>query len=208
MGNFWKEEIDLGTATNIDYRRLSIYDMSIEKEGLQTMAEYAQKVFTKYGLPLPITFVHPGGRHPYLTSEVLKNALDPFGFKGGASYPFEKIGISYYNPKGIKQFQLQGGDISPENQTLTEINAYIAEFFAKNNILVSINHLNYFGAGNSLDQMQLGWNKWSYGVKTIIYPLKLTKIGFRLSQTLILIKPLMSFLPCKMILIKMAYQMV
>ena len=153
VGNFWKEEIDLGTATNIDYKRLSIYDVSIAKEGIQHMAEYTQKVFTKYGLPLPTTFIHPGGRHPYLTSEVLKQALEPLGIKGGASYPFEKMGITYHNPKGINQFQLQGGDISPENQTLAEINAYIAEFFAKNNIIVSINHLNAFGSGNSLDQM-------------------------------------------------------
>ncbi len=53
----------------------------------------------------------------------------------------------------VKQFLLQGGDITPENNSLTEIYAHLAEFHAKNTITVSINHLNALGAGNSFDQM-------------------------------------------------------
>lgn len=151
--NFWKETIDLGTASNIDYKKIAIYDLGIEKEGLQTMVEYSQKIFAKYALPLPVTFIHPGGQHPYVSSEALKNALEPLGIKGGASYPFERPGITHNNPKGLKQFLLQGGDITPENNSLTEIYAHLAEFHATNTITVSINHLNAFGAGNSFDQM-------------------------------------------------------
>ncbi|MDZ4668263.1 MAG: T9SS type A sorting domain-containing protein [bacterium] len=151
--SFWKEDIDLGTYSNVDFRKLTPFDLSIEKEGLQTMLGYSFKVFANNGLKNPVTFIHPGGSHPYLTRKLLKEALEPFGIKGGASYPYAKFGLTYYNPDGLNQFALQGGDITPEMNSLEDCKKHIAEYYAKNTVIVSINHFTSLGAAYSFDQM-------------------------------------------------------
>ncbi len=150
---FWKEPIDLGTQTNIAYKKITPYEISVEKESIQLMAEYSLKVFARHNLPLPVSFIHPGGSHPYITKKLLREALIPLGYAGGASYPIILNGINENNPYGDKQFALQGGDYIPEYTTVTEIKNIIANRFAKNMVTVSINHLNNLGALLSFSQM-------------------------------------------------------
>lgn len=151
--SFWKEDIDLGTHNNVAFRKLTPFDLSVEKEALQTMMGYSLKVFAKYGLKNPVTFIHPGGSHPYVNRQILKEALEPMGIKGGASYPYQKFGITYYNPNGLNQYSLQGGDITPEVNTVLDCKKHISEYYAKNTVIVSINHFTSLGATYSFDQM-------------------------------------------------------
>ena len=151
--SFWKEDIDLGSYTNVNFRKLTPFDLSIEKEGLQTMMGYSLKVFAKYGLKNPVTFIHPGGSHPYVNRQILKEALEPMGIKGGASYPYQKFGITYFNPYGLNQYSLQGGDITPEVNSVLDCKKHIAEYYAKNTVIVSINHFTSLGATYTFDQM-------------------------------------------------------
>lgn len=153
--SFWKEDITLTNSSNVSFKKLTPYDLSIEKEGLQTMTEFTFKIFEAHNLKYPVSFIHPGGSHPYVDRQVLKDAFEPFGYKGGAAYPYEKRGISYYNPKSLNQFSLQGGDITPENNTIDECKKWIAEYNAKNTIVVSINHFTSLGAVYSFPQMLL-----------------------------------------------------
>lgn len=173
--NFWKEKIDLGTQTNVDYRRLTPFDISISPEGLQTMMEFSQRIFSKHGLKLPTTFIHPGGAHPYISASIIKSSLEPLGFKGGASYPYVRFGLSYYNPLGLNQFLLQGGDITPENNSLADCKRHISEYYAKNNIIVSINHFNSLGAAYSFDQMMTSLEQLIIWCKSNNIPIKTYK---------------------------------
>lgn len=173
--DFWKEGVNLGTLNNVVYRRLTPFDLSILPEGMQTMMEYSQKIFIKNGLKIPTTFIHPGGAHPYVSPDVLKSTLEPLGFKGGASYPFERFGITYHNPKGLNQFVLQGGNITPEGNSLAECKQHIAEFYAKNNIVVSINHLNSLGVVFPFNQMMLNLEQLVIWCKSNNIPIKTYK---------------------------------
>ena len=151
--NFWKEKINLGVGNNLDYRRITPFDITTTTEGLQIMAEYTLKVFKKYALPPPTTFVHPGGSHPYNTSAKVREALKGLGYSGAATYPVLRNGITDYNPKGLKQYALQGSDFTPEFQTLSDCKKLIAEKYARNQVVVSINHLNTLGSLLSFDDM-------------------------------------------------------
>ncbi|OYU95684.1 MAG: hypothetical protein CFE21_11130 [Bacteroidetes bacterium B1(2017)] len=153
--SFWKEDIDLGVYSNVSYKKITPYEMSVDKEGIQTMLEYSLKLFAKYGLQNPVTFIHPGGAHPYTAKNIVKEAITPLGFKGAATYPFEKTGITYYNPLGLNQFSLQGGEITPEVNTIADCKKIIAEFYAKNTVTVSINHFTSLGSVYNFDQMLL-----------------------------------------------------
>ncbi|MCG9880871.1 MAG: T9SS type A sorting domain-containing protein [Bacteroidia bacterium] len=175
LRNFWKEAIDLGTFTNVDYRKLTPFDISISSEGLQTMMEFSQRIFSKNGLKLPTSFIHPGGAHPYVSADIIKRSLEPLGFKGGASYPYVRFGLSYHNPLGLNQYLLQGGDITPENNSLADCKRHISEYFAKNNIVVSINHFNSLGAAYSFDQMMLSLEQLIIWCKTNNIPIKTYK---------------------------------
>lgn len=150
---FWKEKIDLGTGNNLDYRRITPFDVTTTTEGLQIMAEYTLRVFKKYYLPPPTTFVHPGGSHPYNTSAKVREALKGLGYSGAATYPVLRNGITDFNPKGLKQYALQGSDFTPEFQSLSECKKIIAEKYARNQVVVSINHLNSLGSLLSFDDM-------------------------------------------------------
>ena len=173
--DFWKQPINLGVLSNLDYRRLTPFDLNIPKEGIQTMLEYSQKIFLKHKLPLPVSFIHPGGSHPYISTANVKNAIEPLGYKGGASYPFVRFGLSYYNPNGLNQYALQGGDITPENNSLDDCKRHIAAYYAKNNILVSINHFNSLGAAYPFDQMMLNLEQLIIWCKANNIPIKTYK---------------------------------
>ncbi len=151
--SFWKEDIDLGTLNNTDYKKITPYEMTIDKEGIQIMAEHSLKVFARHNVILPVTFIHPGGAHPYITPKNLKAALTPMGYQGGGSYPVVINAITDYNPQGEKQFSLQGGNFTPEFSSVPEMKTSIANLIAKNVVLVSINHFTALGAIYSFDQM-------------------------------------------------------
>lgn len=153
VNTIWNEPIALGTYSNIAYRKISPYQLSIDKEGLQLMAEFSMEQFEKYKLKLPKTFIHPGGAHPYVDKQVLKEALEPFGIKCAASYPEQNTGISYYNPHNNLQYCIQGSDISPETQSAAVIKTSIAEAVAKNQILISINHFSSAYGASPFSQM-------------------------------------------------------
>lgn len=153
LRDFWFEPIDLGTKNNVSYRKLSPYQLSVDKQGLQLMLEYSLKIFNKHGINSPTSFVHPGGNHPYVHPELIREVCLSMGFNAAATYPSNRNILSYYNPKGLRQFNFQGGDFTPESQTAAEIKKIIANQYALNQVSVSINHMNFGGVVPSFNQM-------------------------------------------------------
>jgi hypothetical protein len=173
--SFWKEDINLGNATNVVFRKITPYEMTVTKEGLQIMSEYSLKLFAKFGLKKPVSFIHPGGGHPYVSKQGIREALFSMGYLGGATYPFETNGIANYNPFGLNQYTLQGGDVSPEQTTVTDFKKYVVEFYAKNRVVVSINHLSSFGGSVTFDQMLLNLEEIIVWCKANNIPIKTYK---------------------------------
>ncbi len=153
LRDFWFEPINLGNRSNINYNKLSPYQLTVDKQGLQLMLEYSSKLFAKHGVQIPTTLVHPGGYHPYVSSSIIKEVSQSMGFTGAASYPAKRNFLTYYNPAGLRQFNFQGVDFTPETQTATEIKKIIANFYALNQVGVCINHMSFGGPINSFSQM-------------------------------------------------------
>ncbi|MCF8254117.1 MAG: T9SS type A sorting domain-containing protein [Bacteroidia bacterium] len=151
--SFWKEDIDLGTYSNVDYKKITPYELTLDKEGLQAMAEFTLKIFARHNLSRPFSFIHPGGAHPYIDRAKLADVFSALGYSGGASYPSVRNGISYFNGKNDKQFCFQGGDFTPEYVPIADCKSAISERFAKNVVAISINHISSLGAVYPTDEM-------------------------------------------------------
>ncbi len=153
LRDFWFEPIDMGNRNDVIYRKLSPYQLTVDKQGLQLMLSYSLKIFNKHGVQTPSTFVHPGGYHPYVSPSLVKEVAQSMGFTGAASYPTARNFITYSNPQGLRQFNFQGVDFTPESQTATDIKRIIANQYALNQVSVCINHMSFGGPISSFSQM-------------------------------------------------------
>jgi hypothetical protein len=80
------------------------------------------------------------------------------GIKGELRIHIKSLGITYYNSNGLNQYSLQGGDITPEVNTVLDCKKHISEYYAKNTVIVSINHFTSLGATYTFDQMLAIWS--------------------------------------------------
>lgn len=151
--SIWEEDIDFGNYQNISYHKLTRDDVTISPEAIKLLGNRSLKIFSDMQIPRPYTWIHPGGRMPYIPSDQIKlNLGDSLGYKEAASYDYETyLCFNEYNPDNLKQFGMQAGEISIENQTFNWNRNVISDFIAKHYVQIDLSHLyNPMGGLNSM----------------------------------------------------------
>ncbi len=141
--SFWDEEISLGNYSDITYHKLTRNDVTMSPEGIQLLGKRTLKIFTDLNIPRPYSWIHPGGRMPYIPAEEVKlNIGDEVQFKDAACYEYPTyLCFNEYNPDGIKQFSMQYGEISIERNTFKWNKNLISDFIAKHFVQIDLLHL-------------------------------------------------------------------
>lgn len=162
--SFWSEEIDLGILNDISYKKLSNFDIDIDKDGFRIMLQLSLDIFRNKGLGKPSVWIQPGGETPYLTKKYIAEVCgDEFGYLSAATYPGSFKGFNEADFEKNNIYNMQWQDFQEENQSVALIKSIIVDRFARHTLSFGSNHLGVFGANfplktiiNNMDQI-LAW---------------------------------------------------
>ncbi|MES2379685.1 MAG: T9SS type A sorting domain-containing protein [Bacteroidota bacterium] len=144
--SFWNEKITIGNYSNIAYKKLNNYDISVDPEGFKVMQQFSLDIFKKNGINAPTVWIQPGGPHPYLSKSFIADICGhDYGFKSAATYPGAIKGFNEIDNEHEKHFHMQWGDMYEETQDLTTMKGIIADRQARHLITMGLNHLSFFG---------------------------------------------------------------
>jgi len=141
--SLWEEPVDFGTLTNLSYHKLSRNDVWMTDRAVQLLGKRTLKVFSDLNIPRPWTWIHPGGRMPYIpTVQIKQNLGDSLAYKEAATYNYPTyLCFNEYNPEGMKQFAMQYGQISIESKPFKWNRHLIANFIARHYTQIDLTHL-------------------------------------------------------------------
>lgn len=180
--SFWEEPVNFGNMINLRYHKLTQVNVLMQPEAIQLLGERSQELFDKYGIPRPVSWIHPVGQMPMLDGYQIKaNLGDVLQYQAGSNYINEAyLCYNEYNPYGIRQFGMQNDRISISDHTYAWNKSRIANAVAKHMVNIDIATLvSPFGGWNSylarLDSLlswcvekniQIGtysqWKTWLY----------------------------------------------
>ncbi len=144
--SFWNENENFGNHSSIPYKKLSNYDIGIDKEGFKVMQQFSFDIFKKNGIAAPKTWIQPGGAHPYLSKSFIADVCgSTYHFKSAATYPGARKGFNEIDKENENKFHLQWGDFFEETQSVSAIKNIIADRQAKHRLSFGLNHLSAFG---------------------------------------------------------------
>lgn len=143
ISDVWGDSLDLGLDTNVLYYNLNSYNMHLTLDAINVLGNETLKLASpsNYNLQAPTAWIQPGGHHPQLHSNELKNEMGALGYLTGAVYPNEaKQVYNEYNPDGNRAFAMQWADFRDDELTAKENMTLIADGIAKNFMLISHTH--------------------------------------------------------------------
>ncbi len=142
--DIWEDPIDLGTHSNVIYHNFTLADIHLTIDGIKVLAKESQKLASLYGFDSLRTWIQPGGRHPDLHADEIKEACgDSLGYIAGAIYPNASIKVfNEYDPNNSMAFGMQWGDFQEDltNWDLDRCKNVISDGIAKHETLVGHNH--------------------------------------------------------------------
>lgn len=142
LKSFWDESIILPDAQNLVFHKVAQYDVKIPFGSRKIIAERTVNLCNQYNLPIPKTWIHPGGSFPMLSKNEIKEVWgDLYNFTSAASYL--QGSIKCYNEYDIykdKRFGVMWGDFIEENWTMSAIKNKIADGIAKHYLVFGQSH--------------------------------------------------------------------
>ena len=161
LKSFWGEPVDLGTLWWARYHKLMPRDVHMNPYSVRLLGMRSIKIFDDLAIQRPLTWIHPRGQMPWINALDIKSKLgDSLGYSAGSNF----INAAYFcynelNPSKIKQFSLQSGDISIENNDLQWNKSQIANSFAKHYVKVDV---------SGLSKVQNDWNSYLRRVDSLL----------------------------------------
>jgi len=140
--SLWDENLDYGIHENIAYHKLTRNDITMSPSAIQLLGKRTLKICTDLEIPRPYSWIHPGGRMPYIPAEQLKvNLADQLSYKEAASYDYATyLSFNEFNPVRIKEFAMQYGEISIEKRSFKWNRDVISDFIAKHYMQIDLSH--------------------------------------------------------------------
>jgi len=141
--SFWEEAVDYGTCLNVRYHKLTRFDVTMNPASIRFLGKLSKKIYEECVIPKPMSWIHPAGSMPYLSEiEIKTNLGDSLGYVDGTNYKSNSL-ICYneYNPLKLKQFGMQSGIISIENQSIQWNKHQIADYIAKHYTVIDATNL-------------------------------------------------------------------
>lgn len=161
--SFWNEPVVLANAQNLLYYKISQYAVKMPYGSRKILAERTVNLCIQNNLPLPTTWIHPGGSFPMLTKSEVKEVWgDLYSYKSAASYSEGSLKCyNEYDPLKDKRYGIMWGDFIEENWTMPAIKAKIADGIAKHYVVFGQSHFTNLTGGWSgyLERMDtlLNW---------------------------------------------------
>ncbi|MCP5064827.1 MAG: hypothetical protein GY936_20600 [Ignavibacteriae bacterium] len=169
--DLWDDDIDLGDHNGISFYTFTRSSVKLTIEAVSLLAGETNKLANLYELDPPQTWIQPGGDHPWLHKEQLKEALEgaDISYVAGAVYPnIAKKVYNEDNPTDDLNFAMQWGDFFEDEDDLEYVKSAIAHNYALHH--VSIGHSHFYSLEpltNSADSLAR-WNDYLERTENII----------------------------------------
>ncbi len=169
--SFWYEDNVNFTMTQAQYKKLGIYDIHLNREGITLLMLQTKKYCDEFGFQYPNTWAQPGGLWPYFKADEI---IDAFNNAGYTSSGLKSSGyLNFFNQNKLdskRRYFFGGFDFNTEVETFKSIKSKIAKNIALNYVSVEINH---FGGYYPLVG---GWNSYMSRVDSLLSWCKLNNI--------------------------------
>lgn len=158
LRNFWGEQINVGENANFLYYTLNNNDVHMTDGARALLGEESLRLFKKYHLQRPVTWIQPGGKTPQFTPEEIKKTFaDRFRYSSGGS----NGGLQCYNDAvGDARFAMQWGDFSGGVNVVSLDKNKIANQIAKHYFLIG---------GSHFWDVTIPWNLYLTRIDSILY---------------------------------------
>jgi len=172
LQTYWQETWPLDTLYNIAYHRIRTEDVRSNVSSNVLLAERSKQLFAEFGLPVPKTWIQPGG------SYALLNRLDAEAFSASVAYNAAAVNIlsaqKCYNEvdtNNNKRFGLQGPDFYEESQSLQVLKNTISDRSARHFNSFGLSHMHNVAGGwsvflNKVDSLLLWCKEHQIPVRT------------------------------------------
>jgi len=149
LKSFWDETITLPVMDSLVFHKISQYTIRIPFGSRKLLAERTVNLCNEYNLPVPTTFIHPGGSLPMLYKSDVKEVWGNIAnYTSGASYNEGSIKCyNEYDPLKEKRYGIMWGDFIEENWTLPAIKAKIANNIALHYVVYGQSHFTNLTGG-------------------------------------------------------------
>jgi len=161
--SFWNESVNLTDNQNLIYYKISQYAVKMPFGSRKIIADRTKSLCIQNNLPIPKTWIHPGGSFPMLSkSEVKEVWADLNDYTSAASYLEGSLKCyNEYDSDKQKRYGVMWGDFIEENWTMPAIKAKIADGIAKHYVVFGQSHFTNLTGGWSgyLERMDtlLNW---------------------------------------------------
>ena len=149
VADAWRDAINLGDQTNIQYYSFTVSNIHLTVNGLNVLANETLKLADAFDLERPVSWIQPGISGPYIfpyvyMEEIKESFGTSYGYVAGAVYPYTlektyKV-FNEYDPNEDKKFGMGWGDFNIAEETLEVTKFKIADGIAKNHVLIGHSH--------------------------------------------------------------------
>jgi len=152
--SFWGEQVNLNFLKDMQYEKIGLDDVHMDKDGIELLGSYSKQLFQKYSLIEPKVYIAPG-YYPFLSIADIKNVYgNRLNYICGGNAGLSNVALkcyNEYNPQNDRQFGLQWGDFQETSTTFSELKKIIADRKARHYFSIGASH---FSTSNLLG----GWN--------------------------------------------------
>lgn len=136
--SFWGEQLDLGNSDNLEYYVIEKNDIHLTAAARSVLALESLRLFNKFNLRRPTTWIQPGSKTPQLSAVEIKETFgDKFRYSSGAT----NGGLKCFNDSRVNaRYEMQWGDFSCGESPLVADKVKISDKISKNYVLIGGNH--------------------------------------------------------------------
>jgi hypothetical protein len=138
----WTQNVNLGVYQNIKFYNFDVNNVHITSDAINVLAEESLRLASYYGLERPYVWIQPGGNHPQVYSNEVKEGLSGIlGYKAAGTFNGTSLKVfNEYNPSNDRQFGMSWGDFREESSTLDDCKKTIADRVAKHHVVFGASH--------------------------------------------------------------------
>ena len=136
LSTAWNESSSI-SLDSVRFRAVHFFDVHMKDKAVELLVKRSQELFRQYNLPVPTTWIQPGGSSPYLPPD----QLQILGQASAATYPVTALKcFNEFNPLGDSQFAMQA-DFDLDTISVKDFKKLVATMMAKHFGLVGVTHL-------------------------------------------------------------------
>ncbi len=157
MRSYWGEMMYVNKISKVEFCFIDNSSIQLTRNARSILAQESMRLFEKYHLSRPLSWIQPGGKTPHFSSLEIKNTYgDKFHYTSGAS----DGGLQCYNDaRKDARFAMQWGDFSGCVSEVSKDKKLIADQMAKHYFLIG---------GSHLYEISIEWKKYLSRVDSIL----------------------------------------